>query len=244
MEGAMPLAELMEELSVYRQNQNEQGVANAAFKVGEHYLRKGKWQESLEFFQEAREICKKHDNHQGEVLAVLGLGEAYFQGAQPEKAMESLEAALDYYQKQNDQRGQANVLERIGDVQRSTGHVDTSLVHYRRVMEICREHGDEVGTANMNVKLGLAYSAVHDEKQALDCFEKALTFYDQFGVPDKQAFVLAAIGRIVVKKEPSRAVRFLNASRELYKRLGLRSATAALDREIHEIEAFQAEKSS
>jgi hypothetical protein len=48
--GNMSLAELKEELDLYRREKNEKGVANVAFVIGDYYLRNGDPLESLGFF--------------------------------------------------------------------------------------------------------------------------------------------------------------------------------------------------
>ena len=62
----MSLDDLTEELAFYRTEKNEKGVANAAFKIGDYHIRKGAWEKSLEFFQEALSICRDLENRQGD----------------------------------------------------------------------------------------------------------------------------------------------------------------------------------
>lgn len=232
----MSLKDLLKELALRRQKNDAQGVANVSFKIGDYHLKKGKWEDSLQFFQEAFEICHVYENRPGEALAALGLSEAYFMGGDFDKSIEALKGALQFYEEENDFRGSANVSERLGDALRQKSDHHSARRYYQRAMDICNTHNDQVGVANMNIKLGLACLGLGGEGQALNYFEDALSFYEQMEVPDKQAFVLAAIGQIFQSKEPERALKFMRSARELYKRVGLQASSEALDQEISSIE--------
>ena len=118
--------------------------------------------------------------------------------------------AQNYYQKYNNERGLANISERLGDVLRNKNDFAAALTNYSKSMEICQRQEDQIGIANMNVKVGLTFLGKGDSENALDHLEKALTFYDSVDVPDKQAFVLAAIGQILLSGDSEKALKFLN----------------------------------
>ena len=98
----MSLKKHLEELEAFRATNNEPGIANACFKIGDIYLQKGKWHEAKEYLREAKAICGKLGNEEGSALTAIGLGDTYRQMDNPETARIHYEQALDFFEKRED----------------------------------------------------------------------------------------------------------------------------------------------
>ena len=109
----MSLKKHLDDLQSFRATNNEEGIANACFKIGDIYLRKGKWDKAKEYLREAKTICGKLGSEEGSALTAVSLGDTYRNTQNPETARTHYEQALDLFEKKEDEKNIANLVSRL-----------------------------------------------------------------------------------------------------------------------------------
>ena len=219
----MSLQEHLKELDIYRATNNEEGIANVAFKLGDLYLKTGRWDEARAYMGEAEAICLRLGNEEGRAVAAIGLGDVCRASGNPEGARAYYRQALEYFEKSENHEAIANLAERLGEAYRKSGDHAEALEAFRRGLEICRAHHDKLGAAHFSERLGLVHRSLDDLDAAMACFQEALTFFEEHRVADRLAFVLAGIGDLHQKRGRSvEALDYLGRALGMYRRLGAR----------------------
>ena len=234
----MSLKKHLEDLEAFRATNNEPGIANACFKIGDIYLQKGKWDEAKEYLREAKAICGKLGNEEGSALTAIGLGDIYRQMDNPETARIHYEQALDFFEKRGDDKQIANLMERLGDLSRGQGDFSQAMKAFAKAREICQGHNDQLGTAHFSERMALVYNHQENYERAVECFQEALTYYEEHRVADRLAFVLSGLGDLQQKMGQSKeALTYLGRALQIYERLGAGRPAELVAAEIAAIEA-------
>ena len=234
----MSLKKHLDDLESFRATNNEEGIANACFKIGDIYLQKGKWDEAKEYLREAKAICGKLGSVEGSALTAIGLGDIYRNTQSPETARTHYKQALDYFEKQEDEKNIANLMSRLGELARDHGDLPQALEAFSRARDICQAHYDQLGEAHFNEKMALVYRDQDEFELAIESFQEALTYYEQHRVADRLAFVLSGLGELQYKVgQPQKALECLGQALNLYQKLGARTPAELVAAEITAIEA-------
>ncbi len=237
----MSLKKHLDILEIFRASNNEQGIANACFKIGEIYLQKGKWDEAKEYLREARAICVKLGNEEGCALTAVGLGDIYRNTQSPDTARTHYEEALDLFEKRGDEINVTKLMERLGELSRDRGDFSRALEAFSRARDICQAHNDQLGAAHFNEKLALTYRNQEKFDLAIESFEQSLRYYENHHVADRLAFVLSGLGELHYKVgQPRGALKCLSRALQIYQKLGARRPAELVAREVAAIEAVLA----
>jgi tetratricopeptide (TPR) repeat protein len=238
----MSLKKHLEDLESFRATDNEPGIANACFKIGEIYLQKGKWDEAKEYLREAKAICGKLGSEEGCALTAVGLGDIYRHTRSPETARTHYEQALVFFETKADEKYIANLMERLGELSKEQGDFSRALKAFSRAKDICQAHNDELGVAHFNERMALAYRGKKEFELAIDRFEDAIRYYEQHRVADRLAFVLTGQGELQYKLgQPKKALKSLSQALQIYQKLGARKPAELVAREVVAIEASLAD---
>jgi tetratricopeptide (TPR) repeat protein len=239
----MSLQDHLKELEIYRAANNQEGIANLTFKIGDIYLKKGKWDEATAYMSEAEAICRKLGNDEGRAVAAIGLGDVFRASGNPAEACAHYRQALEFFEEEGRHEAIANLAERLGEVYRQSGDQAEALEAFRKGLAICRAHHDQLGIAHFSERLGLVYRSLNDLDAAMACFQEALTFFEQNRVADRLAFLLAGIGDVRQKAGRSEeALDYLGRARGLYRRLGARPQADLIAAQITAIEEMLGEE--
>jgi tetratricopeptide (TPR) repeat protein len=242
-EKHMSLKKHLDDLESFRATNNEEGIANACFKIGDIYLQRGKWDEAKEYLREAKAICGKLGNEEGGALTAIGLGDVYRNTRILETARTHYEQALDFFEKKEDEKNIANMVARLGELARDQGDLSRALEAFSRAGDICRAHQDQLGEAHFNEKMALVYRNQEEFELAIERFEEALKYYEQHRVADRLAFVLTGLGELQYKAgQPKKALEYLGQALNLYQKLGARTPAELVAAEIAAIEAALEDK--
>ena len=234
----MSLKKHLEELEAFRSTDNEPGIANACFKIGDLYLSKGKWRHAKEYLREAKAICEKLGNEEGSALTSIGLGVVYRNTQNLETARTHYQQAFDFFEKHGDEKKIANLMERLGELARDLGDLSGALEAFSRAKKICQNQNDELGLAHFNEKIALVYRSHGQFETAIHSFEQALTYYEQNRVADRIAFVLSGLGELKYKiGHAKEALDYLGRALHIYKRLGAGKPAELIAAEIAAIKA-------
>ncbi len=234
----MSLKKHLDDLESFRATNNEEGIANACFKIGDIYLQKGKWDEAKEYLREAKAICGKLGSEEGCALTAVGLGDIYRNTQNMETARLHYEQALDFFEKQEDDKNIANLMERLGELFREKGDLPRALEAFSRAKEICETYNDPLGAAHFDERMALVYRNQEKFELAIEKFQEALRYYEQHRVVDRLAFVLTGLGELHYKiGQPKKALECLGQALSLYQKLGARKPAELVAVEIAAIEA-------
>jgi len=234
----MSLKRHLGELEAFRATNNEPGVANTCFKIGDLYLTKGKWNEAKEYLREAKAICAKLGNEKGGALTAIGLGDIYRNTQNPETARSHYEQALVFFEQQGDEKQIANLMERLGDLYREQGDYSKAVEAFSRARDICQIHNDQLGTAHFNERMALVHRQEENIDLAIESFKQALSYYEAHRVADRLAFVLSGLGELKHKMaQPKEALDYLGRALQIYKRLGAAKPAELIAAEIAAIKA-------
>jgi len=234
----MSLKKHLEDLELYRASNNEHGVANACFKIGDIYLQKGKWDEAKEYLRKAKVICGKLGSAEGCALTAIGLGDIDRHTQSPETARSHYEEALRFFEKQGDDKNVANLMGRLGELARDQGDFSQALEAFGKAKDICLTHNDQLGEAHFNERMALTYRNQDKAELAMESFEQAQKYYEQHRVPDRLAFVLSGLGEMHYKVgQPQEALNCLSKALQIYQKLGARRPAELVAREVTAIEA-------
>ena len=234
----MSLKKHLDDLESFRASNNEEGIANTCFKIGDIYLQKGKWDEAKEYLREAKAICGKLGSAEGCALTAIGLGDTYRNTQSPETARNHYEQALDFFEQKGDEKNIANLMSRLGELSREQGDRSRALEAFSRARDICQAHQDQLGEAHFNERMALVYRDQDEFELAIESFQEAFTYYEQHRVADRLAFVITGLGELQYKVgQPQKALEWLSQALNLYQKLGARTPAELVAAEIAAIEA-------
>ena len=104
------LKELTQLLSDARKQGEEKLIANVAFKLGDSYLERKKFEQALPLLQESLDLCRKHENPKGEAVVSLSLSALFLHRKNLHQAEELAKKAHAFYMKEKDQKGLVKIL--------------------------------------------------------------------------------------------------------------------------------------
>ena len=137
----------------------------------------------------------------------------------------------------------ANLMGRLGDLSRKRGDFSRAMKAFARAREICQGHSDQLGTAYFSERMALVYNHQENFEQAIECFQEALTYYEQYRVADRLAFVLSGLGELQNKMgQPEEALEYLRRALHIYNKLGARGPAELVAETVAAIEAASQEE--
>ena len=234
--------EMKELLLQYRAEGEERQVANLAFKLGDTYRGKEKWDEALPLLEEALELCRRLDNPEGEAIVGLSLAKLHLERNDPGQAERLAEPALAFYRKKQDDKGRVKASLLLGDTHWAREEYEAAIPYYNEALRPCRDHGDVMGAASVLDRLAKMYRLLNREEQALTCFQESLGHWQELSVPDREAMTWANMGDICKRRgDISRAIRCHKQALTLYRHLKNPKAIEALERELEALQGMQKE---
>jgi tetratricopeptide (TPR) repeat protein len=227
------IKEMKELLLQYRADGEETQVANLAFKLGDIYREKGKWDEALPLLEEALELCRKHENPEGEAVVALSLSELSLRRGDPGRAESLAEPSLAFYRGQQDSKGCVRACMLLGDTYWAREEYEKAIPYYEEALGPCREYGDVMGVASVLDSLAKMHRLLNRNEQALAYFQEALECWQKLAIPDREAMTWANMGDVCKGRgDLSRAIRCHEQALALYRQLKSPKAIEALEKEL------------
>jgi tetratricopeptide (TPR) repeat protein len=234
--------EMKELLLQYRAEGEERQVANLAFKLGDTYREKGKWDEALPLLEEALALCSKHGNPEGEAVVALSLAELHLGRADPGRAETLAKSALGFYREHEDSKGQVRASLLAGDTYWAREEYEGAIPYYEEALKPCKDQGDVMGSASVLDRLAKMYRLLNREEEALACFQESLGHWQELSVPDREAMTWTNMGDICKRRgDFSRAIRCHEQALNLYRHMKNPRAIEALEKELEELKGMQHE---
>ena len=177
----LDLQEALEQLQYMREEDNEEGVANALFKVAVAYLQRKRPHEAAEPLEEAYYLCRKLENHTGQ--AEVCLARAQLAGAEKDwaGAERFSREALDIFEGQESTPGVLKALESVAHALEQQGKTPWAAACLEQALLITQEAGDEVGQILILRSLTPMYRAMERWSEALEAYILMGRLADQVG---------------------------------------------------------------
>jgi len=234
------IKEMKELLLQYRAEGEEKQAANLAFKLGDTYREKGKWEEAIPLLEESLELCRKHENPEGEAVVALSLAELHLGRTDPGEAEKLARPALAFYRERRDIKGQVRACLLLGDTHWARKDYEGAIPYYEEALRPCKEHGDVAGTASLLDRLAKMHRLLRREEQALAYFLESLDCWQKLSIPDREAMTWANMGDIYKRRgDLSRAMGCHEQALTLYRDLKNPKATRVLEKELEALREAQ-----
>ena len=234
------IKEMKELLLQGRAEGEERQVANLAYKLGDTYREKGKWEEALPLLEESLELCRRHENPEGEAVVSLSLAELHLERSDPGQAERLARPALAFYTEQQDIKGQVRASLLLGDTHWARKEHEAAIPYYEEALRPCKNHGDVAGSASLLDRLAKMHRLLNREEQALAYFQESLGCWQKLSIPDREAMSWANMGDICKGRgDISRAVRCHEQALALHRHLKNPKAIEALEKELEALQGIQ-----
>jgi predicted ATPase len=189
--------DLIEEgLALFKEHDDQQGVAISLNYLGKLAYRLGDYIESIRFCQESLIICRQIDYRWGMVSALETLGAASEGVGQYSEAKQRFQEGLRICRQINDRRGIATLLNGLGHVEWRLGELDEASKLCRESLEIYREIGDRRGMSLAFKNLGNVASNVYDYELAEQQYKRGLALAREIGYQWGVAALLNNLGNL------------------------------------------------
>ena len=166
------------------------GIANAAI---------GKYYESMEHFNTAREIFTELDDSKGIAGTFTNIGVVYSDQSRLDLALDHHLKALSIYEEIDDRNLIAHSLNCIGVVFRKRNDLEKAEYYYQKALEIREETGDMRGLAFSYNNMGILAKERGNLESALNYYSKSLELKEELDDRQGKAIAYSNIGDIHMK---------------------------------------------
>ncbi len=160
---------------------DEKVMSEAYIKYGEILYKKGEIKKSLEYFEDAYEMCKKNCYKNGEARSLNDIGLVYQVFGNLSVAESKIKEALSISKKIGDKRGIVIYLNNIGRILHEKGALNEALNKYSESLMICNESGYKEGIALSFISIGMVLRNENKLSEALDKYNESLKIYREIG---------------------------------------------------------------
>jgi|GEM_PF-696202 tetratricopeptide (TPR) repeat protein len=231
------LDRLHELLCRFREAGDDHQVANLAFRLGDVYREKGRFDEALPLLEEAYTICRKLENETGEAIVALSLTELHLAAGHPEQAEILARRAYRICAKADDRKGRARACLLLGDSHWARQNPREALPRYREAFELCSTSDDVLGSAVLLDRIAKMHRILEEDDKAFTHFQEALLRWEKLCLPDRMAMTYANLGDLCKKKGAvEEAIRFHRQALELYRQMKDARAVQAIEAELSTLE--------
>ncbi len=124
----------------FEQEANENGVANAADKLGDVCLEKGEFEKALTYFNRAYAICQRHADRFSLFSLERKKARVYAKSGDLPKAIDAYVDIVDEFNALRDPRGAVETLETLADIYLSQQEKDKAADCYRTIASIHKSY--------------------------------------------------------------------------------------------------------
>lgn len=123
-------------LKGFEEQADEQGIANAADRLGDVCLARGEYELAITHFQRAQVICEKGDDSFSQLALNKKMTAAYRKLEEHDKALELLFDMLEHYRLTNNPKGAVEIMIGIAEVYNEQGERTKAADTYRSIAGI------------------------------------------------------------------------------------------------------------
>ncbi len=155
-------------LAIYKELNDQEGVASILNNVGTIYERQGDYSQALKKYNESAKAFGQIDNgKKKETIALANIGNVYYTLGRFDKALEFLSQALSNSEEMNDSAGMAPSFNNIGNIYLSLKDWNTAIDFYTKAEKIHLKLGEKQKLSTVYNNIGEAYLGLNKIPEAL-----------------------------------------------------------------------------
>ncbi len=208
-------------------SRNASSQINILIELGSAYYSLSEFNQAIDFYQQALEICKEIGDRSGQANSLNNLGNGYYSLGQYQQAIQLYQQSLEIAREIGDRNGEASSLGNLGNASYSLGQYQQAIQFQQQQLEICREIGDRNGEAISLNNLGLAYESLGQYQQAIQFYQQSLEICIQIGNRNGEANSLGNLGNAYNSLgQYQQAIQFHQQQLEICREIGDRNGEA------------------
>jgi tetratricopeptide (TPR) repeat protein len=208
---------------------DSKGMLLAHMELGNVFIARGKYADAIDHFSKCAagfgpvELTNVYVN--------MGIACA-FMGRQDEARLH-LENAVRLSDETGQPRSKAYALTSLADIMIKGGEVELAKEHCFRALEILTELNDKIGISAAYANLGMAERSSGNLKASEDYYYESIAALDSINVPRSLGLRKLEFGLLMQQAgDDVKARRFLEESRELFRKVGADDMVARVDKEL------------
>ena len=222
-----------EALELFTAINNNEGIADSKFLLGNYYYNVDIYNKALSLFQEAILIYDSIGNESGKASCLNGLGLIHDNQGDYAQAIKYYLECLKITEKQNDKSGAAQTLNNIGVLYLSQNDLDKSLEYHLKALKVRKELGTKYGIAQSLNNIGLIYEYKEDYDTAFEYYTGSYEINKEAEIKSGMSFSLTNLGILYYwKKDLDKAINYHLQSLQIRKEIGDISGVASSNHDI------------
>jgi len=177
------------------------GLADSNRLMGVSNGARGKYFESMKYFNIARDIYCELDNKRGMATTFTNIGVVFGSQSRFDLAIHQHLKALAIFEEINDRHHIAHSLNSIGVIYRRRNNLARAEEYYLKALRIREATGDLSGLAMSYNNMGILFKNRGDLDSALDYYNKSLNLKEELGDRRGISISYSNIGDILVEQE-------------------------------------------
>jgi len=187
--------------------------ADALYRLGGAYEKKGELSEAIKYYQRAYELYKEIGNKKKCARALSAIGGVNWTVGDYEKAKDYHRRSLAIAYKIDDKEGAIKCLNGIAYCFFQQGHYDTAQQLVQQSLKLSEEIKDDYGIAWGLNAMGVFYSRQGNKEKALEYYLKGLEINESIGDRRSESYSLRNIGNTYSKLgDDEKALKFMERS--------------------------------
>ena len=214
------LERLREALPLFEERDFQRGVALALSRLGLAYLKKGRLQRSLSYYEEALAKARSIGRTTLEGSILVDSGTALLSLHRSQDALERYSQAVELYRQLEDPPNMAMALNGLARAGEQLGELDEAEELLRQALVTLGKAHPRSRAAVLHT-LGNVRRQRQDPEQAREYFEQALELVRQAGDLQSEAQILLSLGYLLVESgDPQSGLELHDRAQELYETSG------------------------
>ncbi|MDR0896524.1 MAG: tetratricopeptide repeat protein [Oscillospiraceae bacterium] len=164
---------------LYRQEQNNLGLANTLLSMGDLESRLGQIEAAQKHYAQAEQLYRQEQVNLGLANTLKSMGDLENRLEQIEAAQQHFAQAEQLFRQEQDNLGLANTLHRIGVMERKLEQIEAAQQHFAQAEQLYLQEQDNLGLANTLFSMGDLERRLGQIEAAQRHFAQAEQFYRQ-----------------------------------------------------------------
>lgn len=161
-EAALAAVALHNALRMFEEENNREGIANAANQLGHACLLREEFDKALIHYRKAWEICEELGDHVSLLSVAKSLAEAHKGLGEYRQALDLCLDLLDSYQKNNDPKNSVDMLERMAEIYVAANEKLRAADAYKTAASIHANFGHTAMAESLREKAGELLESTED----------------------------------------------------------------------------------
>ncbi|MCB0667315.1 MAG: tetratricopeptide repeat protein [Saprospiraceae bacterium] len=159
----------------------------------------GQLEEALILYEDAFASLSQSGDLDAAAGVLVNMGVAHYYAGNRGEALKHYLRALEYVRNQKLLQQESKLLNNIAIVYRELKQYDQAISIYKKSLDLKMSLGDSLGYANTLENLGLAYSYIDDEHNAVNHLNQAIDWYQKVGQVSEADQAQLSLGSIYIQ---------------------------------------------